>query len=139
MSRHSMDNDRARDGDGRDMELAALLGLVDPASADPNYWLRFQSWVLRAAAPELARRRLMANLTVGDVLVGWARAVVPAAVAASLVAGLLLVRSPRGAGEIASAASVEDLLVAGMETETIPATLLEGEGAASVTFAAERF
>ncbi|MEK6851948.1 MAG: CBS domain-containing protein [Candidatus Thermoplasmatota archaeon] len=56
------------DEEGRDMELASILVVVDPAKADPNYWLRFQSWVMEAAAPELARRRLMADLTVGEVM-----------------------------------------------------------------------
>ena len=41
---------------GRDMELAELLRAVDPASYDANYWMRFRSWVVERAAPELARR-----------------------------------------------------------------------------------
>lgn len=124
---------------GRDLEVAAFLRSADPASADANYWLRFQSWVLKNAAPELARRRLMSDLTMGDVLMGWARAVVPTAVAASLLAGVLLLR-PAGEGQQhATAASVEDLLVAGMEDETIPATLVQGEAEASLAFASERF
>ena len=127
------------DEEGRDLEVAALLASVDPASADANYWLRFQSWVLKNAAPELARRRLMANLTMGDVLVGWARALVPTAVAASLVAGALILRATQASDDLAAAASVEELLVAGMEHETIPVTLVDEEAAASVAFAAERF
>lgn len=127
------------DEEGRDMELARLLGAVDPASADTNYWLRFQSWVLKAAAPELARRRLMADLTMGEVLAGWARAVVPTAVAASMVAGFLLVRSAQVRSDLAYAASVEEILVAGMEGQTIPLALVDDETNPSVTFAAERF
>ncbi|HSG48537.1 MAG TPA: hypothetical protein VLA43_12030 [Longimicrobiales bacterium] len=127
------------DYEGRDMELARLLEGVDPASADANYWLRFQSWVLKAAGPELARRRLMADLTMGEVLVGWARAVVPTAVAASLVAGFLLVRTAQARSDLAHAASVEELLVAGMEGQTIPVALVDDEADPSVTFAAERF
>ena len=43
---------------GRDMELASALSNIDPASVDPNYWLRFQSRVLARSGAELARRRL---------------------------------------------------------------------------------
>lgn len=127
------------DEEGRDLEVAAFLQSLDPAAADPNHWLRFQSWVLKNAAPELARRRLMADLTMGDVLVGWARALVPTAVAASVVAAALLLRPSGAPDDLVAAASVEELLVAGMEHETIPVTLVDEEAAASVAFAAERF
>ena len=127
------------DEEGRDMELASILVVVDPAKADPNYWLRFQSWVMEAAAPELARRRLMADLTVGEVMTGWARAVVPTALLAAAVAALIFVQASSSGKEQAVAASVEELLVAGMERETIPEALDAGEAEASVAFAAERF
>lgn len=127
------------DEEGRDMDLASILEAVDPAKADPNYWLRFQSWVMEAAASELARRRLMANLTMGDVMTGWARAVVPTAVLAAAVAALILVQKSWSGDRQAVAASVEELLVAGMERATIPEALDAGEAEASVAFAAERF
>jgi hypothetical protein len=121
--------------EARDPGIGSALGSWDPASTDPGFWLRFQARVLQAAAPELARRRLMADLTVGDVLTGWARTLVPTAVLAAAVAALVLVRhAPQ-----AAPASVEDLLTAGMETPTIPEALAESEAAASVAFAAERF
>lgn len=129
---------KTTDEEGRDLEVGRWLESVDPASADPHYWLRFQSWVLKNAAPELARRRLMAELTMGDVLAGWARALVPAAVTASLVAGFLLVRAGQG-DDLAAAPTVEEVLVAGMEHETIPAALLDDEVAATVAFASETF
>lgn len=122
------------------MEVASLLKVVDPASADPHYWLRFQSWVLKNAAPELARRRLMAELTMGDVVVGWARAVVPTALVAAVVAALVLASPWQARDTLASTASVEDLLVAGMEEATIPATLVnDDDAAAPLNFAAETF
>ena len=74
---------------GRDMELAEALTVIDPASQDPNYWLRFRTWVMSNAARELARRRLIVQLTVGDVMEAWARALVPAAMLAAMLAGLL--------------------------------------------------
>ena len=67
------------------MFAAAALAVLDPASHDPNYWFRFRSWVMSGAARELSRRRLVARLTVGDVLESWARALVPTA---ALVAAL---------------------------------------------------
>ena len=45
------------DEEERDGEVASILEAVDPAKADPNYWLRFQSWVMEAAARERWCRR----------------------------------------------------------------------------------
>lgn len=121
----------------RDMELAGALEALDPAIGDPNYWLRFRHWVLRNAAPELARRRLMAELTVGEVMTSWARAVVPTAVLAAALAGILLVR-----GEMSSSqapVSVEVLLEAEFEGLTIPADLTLPEPGAAVAFAEETY
>lgn len=124
----------------RDMEVAKYLRLVDPASSDPGYWLRFQTWVLRNAAPELARRRLMADLSVGDVLTAWSRTLVPAAVLAAAVAGFLLVRSPGNQPAGAVGVGVEELLVVGIEDETIPVALRsEDDAATTMAFAGERF
>ena len=138
MSGNRQGGDGRSDELGRDMELASALAFVDPATRDPNYWLRFQSWVMGRAAGELARRRLMADLTVGDVLSAWARTVVPTAVFAAVVAGLLLLK----AGSVVSPAraTVEDLLLVGVEDEAFPAALSSDEDAASaVAFAGERF
>lgn len=122
---------------GRDMELASWLESVDPASTDPNYWLRFQSWVLRKAAPELARRRIMAELTMGDVMTSWARAVIPTAVLAAALAGILLFRSP--AAPAPMPVGVEELLIAEVEGATIPVTLSTEEAGSPVAFASEGF
>lgn len=127
------------DEEGRDREVASILEAVDPAKADPSYWLRFRSWVMEAAAPELARRRLMADLTMGEVMSGWAQAVVPTALLAAAVAALIFVQGISSNDRQATAVSVEELLVAGMERETIPEALDIGEAEASVAFAAERF
>lgn len=131
-------DNQAGDELGRDMELVSALQFVDPATDDPNYWLRFRAWVMKNASAELARRRLMAELTMGDVVTSWARAVVPTALAAAAVAGLVLLR---GAGVAAPPVpvGVEDLLVAGLEEETIPSALAADEATAFVAFAAERF
>ena len=122
---------------GRDMELAEALSVLDPASQDPNYWMRFRAWVMSNAARELARRRLMAQLTVGDVMESWARALVPAAVLAAALAGLLLLR-----GESLSAPQpigVEELLVSEVGGETIPDILAREEASELVATFAENF
>lgn len=126
-----------QDDEARDPEVASALATVDPAVSDPGYWLRFQARVMLGAAPELARRRLMADLSVGDVLTGWARALVPTAVLAAAIAALILLRSAPAA-DLAGSTTLEDVLTAGIETETIPEALEQGE-AAAVAFAAERF
>jgi hypothetical protein len=124
---------------GRDMAVAEALGRLGPAAEDPNYWMRFKARVMRSAGSELARRRLMADVTVGDVLISWARAVVPTAMLAAALAGLVLVRAHDA--QTTATARVEELLVAGMENDAIPTTLSrnERENGTQVAFAAERF
>ena len=48
---------------------------------------------MTGAARDLARRRLIAQVTVGDVMTSWARMVVPTAVLAAALAGVLLIRA----------------------------------------------
>lgn len=121
---------------GRDMELAEALSILDPARGDPNYWLRFRSWVMGAAARELSRRRLMAHLTVGDVMNSWARTVVPTALATALLAGILLIRATAVSAPLP--VSVEELLVSEIQGETIP-VMVEADAVGAVFFAAEIF
>ncbi len=118
---------------GRDMELAAVMELLDPGYMDPAYWMRFRAKVVRHGGPELARRRLMGDPSLPEVVMSWARAVVPAAVLAAALAGLLIlhdhsVSQPRTVG-------VEELLVAGVQGSTIPAELERTQ----VAFASESF
>ncbi len=51
------------EGLNQEDELAQALGLLDPAQQDPSYWVRFRSWVVSNAGAELARRRLVRELT----------------------------------------------------------------------------
>ncbi len=119
---------------GQDPELSSVLGLLDPELGDPGYWARFRVRVLRRAAPELARRRLMAEVSMSDVVLSWARAVVPVAVMAAAVAGLLLVHDQTPV-QAPSSVSVEELLAAGVQGATIPAELANTQ----VAFASESF
>ena len=122
---------------GRDVELAEVLGLLDPASQDSSYWRRFRSWVMGGAARELARRRLLTQLTFGDVVQSWARAVVPTAVLTAMLAGILLIRS----GLLAQSRpiGVEEMLVSEIDGETLPAMLAPDPANDVVTFASESF
>ncbi|TVP50022.1 MAG: hypothetical protein EA350_01155 [Gemmatimonadales bacterium] len=84
------------------------LESLDPATREPEYWARFHDAVLRAASPELARRRAM-PLTISGVLLSWSRALVPGAAAAAAIAGILLV--PLADGDDSSLLfGVEDIL-----------------------------
>jgi hypothetical protein len=121
---------------GRDIELATALAVLDPAQPDPNYWMRFREWVVTSSAGELARRRLMAELTMGDVMSSWARTLVPTAVAAAAIAGFML-RAP--ANDRQQVVSVEELLTSDVEGETIPVTLGEDDTESAVAFASEIF
>ena len=136
-SKQGREGQKPTDELGRDMQIASWLEAVDPASADPNYWLRFQSWVLKNAAPELARRRLMAQLTMGDVMSSWARTVIPTAVLAAALAGMLLFRGHPVPAPVP--VGVEELLVAEVEGATIPATLATAEAGSAIAFASEGF
>jgi len=120
-----------------DMVLSEALESLDPASVDPNYWFRFRGWVMTGAAAELARRRLMAELTVGDVLNSWSRAVLPTALLAAAMAGLMLMQPTEAPVETAIA--LEELLVSEIRAETVPLLLSRDAGEGIVAFARDEF
>jgi hypothetical protein len=125
---------------GRDMVLAEALSALDPATEDPNYWFRFRGWVMSGAARELARRRLMADLTVGDVLTSWARTVVPTAVAAAAVAAFVLVRAGAAVPQVAQEPlGLEELLVSDLSNESVSVLLTPDAASGLVAFASEIF
>ena len=122
---------------GQDTVLTEALRSLDPATDDPHYWLRFQSWVMAEAAPELARRRMIMELTVEDVLVSWSRAVLPVAMAAA-VAAIAFIRSPQAeVPVVATAVGVEELLVVEVPQETQPVLLSPDAAAGIVAFASD--
>lgn len=67
------------------------LNDLDPAREDPGYWHRLHRRIVDAAGPELARRRRN-HASVPVLVLEWSRTVVPAALLAATVAGLLLLR-----------------------------------------------
>ncbi len=101
-----------------DMEIHGALRTFDPALNDPGYWSRFGDVVLAGAAQELGRRRALASMTVSEVLVGWARTLVPTALLAAAVAGLVLMKGTAPAGPMPL--GIEELLVSELEGLTIP-------------------
>lgn len=105
---------------GRDMFLAEQLSALDPASQDANYWLRFRSRVMSDAARSLAQRRILADLTVADVVTSWARTIVPTAALAAALAGIVLVRS--GTMDL-SPAPVAEVIVPVTEVGPLPRLL----------------
>lgn len=118
----------------RDTGLTEALGSLDPASVDPNYWFRFHGQVMAGADRELARRRMMTRLTVGDVLASWSRTLVPTALLAAAVATLILIRT--GSGSLESPASADGLLAS---DEVVPVLLPHEAHTAFASFAAEIF
>jgi hypothetical protein len=129
------DSDYAGEFD-QDKILAQALSLLDPAQENPNYWFRFRSWVLTSAAAELARRRLICELTVTDVMNSWARGVVSTAALAAALAGLMLVRGP--GAPVPQPVGIEELIVSEVEGEALPSLIpLQTNGAAA--FASEIF
>jgi len=73
-----------------DLEKRVPLEILDPGSRDPGFWLRFHGRVMNGAKSELARRRMAGDLGVVDVLFAWRRALVPLALLAAAMAGVLL-------------------------------------------------
>ena len=73
-----------------DLEEHLSLEPLDPASGDPGFWLRFHSRVMGDAQAELARRRMTGEIGVVDVVFAWRRALVPMALLAAAMAGILI-------------------------------------------------
>jgi hypothetical protein len=122
---------------GPDVELAEAFAHFNPEHQSPNYWIHFRRWILENAATELARRRLIHELTVGEVITSWARTVVPVALLAAVLAGLLLSRNQLAVP--VRPIGIEELLVSGVEGQTIPAALAPSETSGAVAFASEVF
>ncbi len=122
---------------GPDVELAEAFAHFNPDHRYPNYWLRFRQWILENAKGELARRRLIHELTVGDVMTSWAKTVVPVVLLAAVVAGLLLTRDQSAVP--VQPMGIEELLVSEVEGQIIPAALAPSETSDAVAFASEVF
>ena len=120
-----------------DMEIHGALRSFDPGLNDPGYWSRFGNVVLAGAAQELSRRKDLASMTVSEVLVGWARTLVPTALVAAAVAGLVLMKSTAPTGP--APLGIEEMLVSELEGLTIPQISSPDAPGNPVTLTAEMF
>jgi hypothetical protein len=100
------------------------LEALDPGSRDPGFWLRFHNRVMDRARAELSRRRMAAELSVVDVVFAWRRALVPMALLAAAMAGILLMsHEPE---EPVQLVALEDVLTEGLNL--LPTTaVMSGE------------
>ena len=73
-----------------EIEERIPLESLDPGSRDAGFWLRFHGRVMDSAQAELARRRMMAELSVVEVVFAWRKALVPMALLAAALAGILM-------------------------------------------------
>lgn len=139
MTHHPDTYGGADDPSGPDPALRRALRSVDPGTADPTYWFRFRSHAMASAARELARRRMLADLTVSDLVVSWGRTLVPAALVAATLAALLLARGVPGPGVLPL--GVEEQLAEGLDGAPIPTVLASEDppDAGGVIFAAEAY
>ncbi len=115
--RFGLHGDDGPEGEGHD------LTVLDPGLHDPGYWSRFLSVVMSRATDELSRRRLAAEVGVGDLLESWSLTVIRAALIAAAIAGVLLLRD-----RPATALGVEEALTAGLEDRTLPDLMEQPEG-----------
>lgn len=101
-------------GAGQDPEERPLRAL-DPERIEPGYWARLHRRIVEAAAPELARRRTLRDVTLDEVMFSWARTVVPTALLAAAVAALILLQEARPEPPRSASADVEEALLEGLE------------------------
>lgn len=126
-------------GAGQDPEERPLRAL-DPERIEPGYWARLQRGILEAAAPELARRRSLRDVTLDEVMFSWARTVVPTALLAAAVAGLVLLQDARPEPTGSVSADVEEALLEGLEDSGFSAVASgRGDDPNAVMFAVESF
>lgn len=139
MRKHRAGQTDGTDLRGRDPLLARLLRSIDPGASDPTYWFRFRSRVMGSAAGELARRRMMADLTVSDLVVSWGRTLVPTALVAAALAAFMLVQD--GSAPSLLPLGVEEQLAEGLEGMSIPMVLSSEDqpDPGGVTFASEAY
>ena len=109
------------------------FGPLDPGRDDPGYWTGFRNTVMERARLELARRREAMRLTVPTVLFGWARGLVPAALAAAAIAGFMVV-SEQGVTLDPEPLALEDIV--SEDAQAIEAFLEQGTDWAPTAFMA---
>jgi hypothetical protein len=115
-------NGRREQGRGDASKRDVEFGILDPRLRSPGYWARLRGNVMERAANELYRRRLLRSVGVADLLQSWARMLVPAAVVAAAIGGVLLLRNPSNL-----AIDVEEALRLGLEDQTLADVMEQGD------------
>ncbi len=115
-------NGRGEQGRGDPSKRDLEFGILDPQLRSPGYWARLRGNVMQRAANELYRRRLLRSVGVADLLQSWARMLVPAAVVAAAIGGVLLLRNPSN-----MAIDVEEALRMGLEDQTLADVMEQGD------------
>lgn len=113
-----------------------MLAVMDPGHDRPGYWNRLRAAVLKRAAFELARRRRLARGSVGAVLSGWSRSLIPVAAAAAAIAAFLVGSEVRQAADSAPPLLLEDVLANEVEDGAYQAVMSGREPANPVAFMA---
>lgn len=103
-------------------EKGTGLGPLDPGSDNPGFWIRFHARVMTLTQDELARRRAMADLSVAEVVFGWRKALVPAALLAAALAGVFVMTNEEPPGPLPPVA-LEEALLEDLGSEPIPTIL----------------
>jgi hypothetical protein len=103
-----------------DSEDRIPLEPLDPGSSDPGFWVRFHSRVMDRARSELIRRQLATEPTVTEVVFAWRRALVPFALLAAALAGILLVsQEPARTAPVRPPLALEDVVLEELESDPI--------------------
>jgi hypothetical protein len=98
------------------------LSSLDPGGSDSGYWLRFHSRVLDLARDELARRQMVRDLGVVDVVFQWRKPLVPLALLAASLAGVFLYGHEESV-TLLSPVALEEALVEDVIGDPIPTVL----------------
>ena len=95
---------------------------LDPAAADPGFWIRFHGRVMARARDELARRQAEAEWGVADVVFRWRKALVPISLLAAALAGIVLLEHEEPAPSLTPVA-LEQALTESLDGDPIPSVL----------------
>jgi hypothetical protein len=98
------------------------LEALDPGAREPGFWIRFHGRVMDAAGDELARRRMVGDLSVAGVVFHWRKRLVPLTLLAATVAGIFVMRHEEPVSAVAPVA-LEEVLTEDLTGDPIPTFL----------------
>ena len=95
---------------------------LDPGFTDPGFWIRFHGRVVTQARDELARRRMTQDLSFPEVVFRWRKSLVPLALLAATLAGIVAV-SQEDPGQLLAPVALEEALIQDLVGDPIPVVL----------------